>query len=324
MAIRSTYERVSLPKKLFLLDGMSLIYRAHFAFDKKPIITAQGIKTGAILGFVHTLVEVLQKENPTHLIVAFDGKSKTFRHELFPAYKSHRPAQPAEISIAIPYIKAILDGFGILAVTCNGYEADDLLGTLAQKAATMGYTTYIMSTDKDLAQVVQPNVYLYKPSSNGQKATILGEKEILKQWEIARPKQVKDILALAGDPSDFIPGIPSIGKKTARKLIQAFDNLENVLAHSHTLTGKLKANLIQYADQGILSKELATIRTDVPITLDLAQCHYQGPNSTKLEPLFTLLEFKQLKQRLFGKPGQQKGGNQTPGLFDHPNQVALN
>ncbi|MCT4696970.1 MAG: DNA polymerase I [Candidatus Cardinium sp.] len=287
-----------IPKKLFLLDGMSLIYRAYFALGKAVTVTRQGIQTGAILGFVNTLVEVLQKEKPTHLIVAFDDKAKTFRHELFPAYKSHRPAQPEEISIAIPYIQAILDGFGILSVTCSGYEADDLLGTLAKKA--VGATTYIVSTDKDLAQVVTDGIYLYKPNSHGQKATILGKKEILAEWEIVRPEQVRDILALAGDPSDFIPGIPSIGKKTARKLIKAFDHLENVLAHSHTLKGRLKANLIEYADQGLLSKQLATICTDVPIALDWEACRYQGPNRTKLESLFTSLEFKQLQQRLFG------------------------
>jgi len=304
--------------KLFLLDGMSLIYRAHFALGKAATTTAQGIKTGAILGFVNTLVKVVQEEKPTHLIVVFDGKEKTFRHELFPAYKSHRPAQPEEISIAIPYIKAILEGFGILSITGNGYEADDLLGTLAKQAAIMGCITYIMSTDKDLAQMVQYNIYLYKP--NGQKSTILGEKEILAQWEISRPEQVKDILALEGDPSDFIPGIPSIGKKTARRLIKEFDNLENILAHSHALTGKLKATLIQYAAQGMLSKELATIRTDVPITLDLEKCRYQMPNKEKLEPLFTLLEFKKLKERLFGKPNPEKGSDQIIGLFDsiHP------
>ncbi|CDG49457.1 5'-3' exonuclease [Cardinium endosymbiont of Bemisia tabaci] len=312
------------PHKLFLLDGMSLIYRAHFALGKVATTTAHGIKTGAILGFVNTLVKVLQEEKPTHLIVAFDGKEKTFRHELFPAYKSHRPAQPEEISIAIPYIKAILEGFGIVSITANGYEADDLLGTLAKKAAIMGCTTYIMSTDKDLAQMVQYNIYLYKPSNNGQKSTILGEKEILAQWEISRPEQVKDILALEGDPSDFIPGIPSIGKKTARKLIKEFDNLENILAHSHVLTGKLKANLIQYADQGILSKQLATIRTDVPITLDLEKCHYQVPNKDKLESLFTLLEFKQLKERLFGKPNREKEHNPMAGLFDPINPIAHN
>ncbi|CAH2559676.1 DNA polymerase I [Cardinium endosymbiont of Oedothorax gibbosus] len=301
-------------KKLFLLDGMSLIYRAHFALGKAAPTTTQGIPTGAILGFVNTLVEVLQKEKPTHLIVAFDGKEKTFRHELFPAYKSHRPVQPEAISIAIPYIKAVLDGFGILSVACSGYEADDLLGTLAQKAE--GSTTYIMSTDKDLAQMVQHGIYLYKPSSHVQKATILGEKEILAQWEIARPEQVKDILALEGDPSDFIPGIPSIGKKTARKLIKEFDNLENLLAHSHQLMGKLQANVIQYADQAILSKQLATIRTDVPITLDWERCRYQGPNRAKLEPLLTLLEFRQLNQRLFGQKGQ------TADLFAATDKVA--
>lgn len=304
-----------LEKKLFLLDAMALIYRAYFALGKAAT-TAQGMPTGAILGFVNTLVEVLYKEKPTHIIAAFDGKEKTFRHKLFPAYKSHRPPQPEEISIAIPYIKTILDGFGILALTCTGYEADDLLGTLAKKASKMGCTTYIMSNDKDLAQIVQHDIYLYKPSTKGQKATILGEKDILAQWEINRPDQVKDILALAGDASDFIPGIPSIGKKTACKLIQVFDHLENLLAHTHELTGKIKANLIQYGQQGILSKQLATIQTDLPITLDLEQCQYQGPNKTKLEPLFNLLAFKQLHKRLFANQQKQKNEKQPLGLFD--------
>jgi DNA polymerase-1 len=289
-----------LHKKLFLLDGLSLIYRAHFAFDKAAITTAHGVKTGAILGFVQTLVAVLQKEVPTHLVVAFDSKEKNFRHALFPAYKSHRQTQPEDISIAISYIKNILDAFGIAVVECIGYEADDLLGTLAKKAASIGFTSYIMSTDKDLAQIVQDNIYLYKPGSNGQKEIVLGKKEILAQWHITRPEQVCDILALQGDASDFIPGIPSIGKKTAQKLIQTFDNLENLLKNSHQLTGKLKEKVIQYASQGILSKQLATICTDVPITLDLEKCSYHGPNREKLEPLLTTLEFRQLKKRLLG------------------------
>lgn len=304
--------------KFFLLDAMSLIYRAHYAFRNMPTSNVQGIKTGAILGFVNTLLEVLQKETPTHIVVAFDAKEKNFRHELFPAYKSHRQAQPEDISIAIPYIKNILNGFGILFVENIGYEADDLLGTLAQKAAKMGFKAYIMSTDKDLCQIVGHNIYIYKPASHGQKSMVLGEKEILAQWEIVRPGQVRDILALEGDASDFIPGIPSIGKKTARKLIKEFDSLENLLAQTHRLTGKLKENIIKYAAQGILSKQLATICTAVPLDLDIAQCSYHGPNKAKLEPIFDLLEFKALKKRLFGITilTENKEINRTPSLFD--------
>ncbi|TDG95121.1 DNA polymerase I [Cardinium endosymbiont of Culicoides punctatus] len=302
-------------KKIFLLDAMSLIYRAHYAFGNTPPSNAQGIKTGTILGFVNTLVEVLQKETPTHVIVAFDAKEKTFRHELFPAYKSHRQAQPEEISIAIPYIRNILDGFGISCIEIPGYEADDLLGTLAKKTAKMGFKAYIMSSDKDLCQVIEDHIYIYKPASNGQKSSILGEKEILEQWEITRPEQVRDILALEGDASDFIPGIPSIGKKTARKLIKEFDNLENLLAHADQLTGKLKENIIRYADQGVLSKQLATICTEVSIDLDMEQYMYHGPDKTKLEPIFDVLEFKALKKRLFGIT-DIKEINKTPSLFD--------
>ena len=291
---------VSTPqKKLFLLDGMALIYRAHFAFIQTPITTAKGISSGAILGFTNTLVEVLHKENPTHIMVAFDAKEKTFRHDLFPAYKAHRPTQPVAISMAIPYIQSILDGFGIVHISCKGYEADDILGTVAQQASTMGFTTYIMSADKDLAQIVGANIYLYRPSKQGQKAVILGEKEILAEWKITTPSQVKDILALVGDATDAIPGIPSIGKKTAQKLIQQYGSLEHIFANSDQLTGKLKANLIQYQAQGHLSKQLATICTDVPISLNLHNCRYQGPNRGQLAPLLQELEFKQLQKRLW-------------------------
>ncbi|MBX9889843.1 MAG: DNA polymerase I [Amoebophilaceae bacterium] len=304
------------PKKLFLLDGMSLIYRAYFALSKAITTTANQINTGAILGFVNTLVEVLQKEEPTHIIVAFDAKATTFRHELFPAYKSHRQEQPEGISEAIPYIKEILDGFGIVYREYPGYEADDLLGTLAKQAAANGLSVYIMSTDKDLAQIVGDNIYLYKPASHGNKATILGEKEILAAWQINKIAQVTDILALAGDASDFIPGIPSIGKKTAQKLIQQFDSVENLLASSHQLTGKIKEVIIQYADQGMLSKKLATISTTVPITLDVDGCSYRGPDQAKLEPLFTLLEFKGLIKRLFYPQDTPKKRSALPSLFD--------
>ena len=309
------------PKKLLLLDGMSLIYRSYFALSKVLTTTASQIKTGAILGFVNTLVEVIQKEEPTHIIVAFDAKEKTFRHELFSAYKSHREEQPEEITEAMPYIKQILDGFGILYMQYPGYEADDLLGTLATQAAARGLSVYIMSTDKDLAQIVGNNIYLYKPASHGNKATIWGEKEILAAWQINKIAQVTDILALAGDRSDFIPGIPSIGKKTAQKLIQQFDSVENLLASTHQLTGKIKEKISQYADQGILSKKLATICTTVPITLDVEGCSYRGPDQAKLEPLFTLLEFKGLIKRLFYPPPLPSLFDLTPTNTQHNRQI---
>jgi DNA polymerase-1 len=306
-------------KKLFLLDGMSLIYRAHFAFGAAAsIATASGLKTGAILGFVNTLVEMLHKEQPTHVVVAFDAKEKTFRHTLFSDYKSHRQAQPEDISTALPHIKAILEGFGIVFIEQPGYEADDILGTLAQRAVAMGFHTYIMSTDKDLAQMVQHNVFLYKPGRNGQKATIWGEKEVVEAWGITRPAQVVDVLALEGDASDFIPGIPSIGKKTAQKLIQTFGTFENVLAHSHQLRGTVQKNLIQYAQQGILSKKLVAICTHVPIDLDLDSCTYREPDPSKLLPLLTLLELKGVQKRLFPKQtaSEPKGPIPLPDLFD--------
>jgi len=305
-------------KKLFLLDGMSLIYRAYFAFSKTSPTTTSGLKTGAILGFTNTLVEILQKEKPTHIAVAFDAKGDNFRHELFPAYKSHRQKQPEDLSIAIPYIKNILDGFGIHHLASMGYEADDLLGTLATQAKIHGYTTYIMSTDKDLAQIIEDKIYLYKPASNGNKSTILGKKEILAAWGIERTEQVVDILALTGDPSDFIPGIPSIGKKTAQKLIHTFDNLENLLANAHHLPGKTQQLLMEYTEQAILSKKLATICRAVPLTLDLDACRYQDADRTILEPIFELLEFKGLTKRLFSEQNTHSRyqPTTTPTLFD--------
>ncbi|AWN81733.1 DNA polymerase I [Candidatus Cardinium hertigii] len=294
--------------KLFLLDGLSLIYRAYFALAKAAMVTAAGIPTGAIVGFVNTLLEMIQKEKPTHIIVTFDSKEKTFRHRWFPAYKAHRQAQPEAISIAIPYIQQLLTAWGILWMEYNGYEADDLMGSLAKQAAALDCSTYLMSMDKDLAQLVGKNVSLYKPTQHGQKAVILGEKEVLAQWGISKPTQVCDILALEGDPTDAIPGIPSIGRITAQKLIARFETLENLLENTNQLTDKLKTTLEQYADQGKLSKQLATICTDIPVTLDLNSCTYQLPSQTALEPLLTQLELKQFSKRLLGT-AWQAGGN---------------
>lgn len=287
------------PSKLFLLDGMALVYRAYFAFSKAPIMTSYGFNTSAIVGFVQTLWEIIQKEEPTHIVVVFDTKHKTFRHQLFEDYKAHRPIQPEGITLALPYIKAILEGLGVVCIEKVGYEADDVLATLAKKAFTMGFTSYIVSTDKDLAQVVQEQIYLCKPAAYGKPAMIWGKSEILKQWGIVRTDQVVDLLALAGDPSDFIPGIPSIGLKTAQKLIEQFDHLENLLKNVDQIPGKLQATIKRYAHQAVLSKQLATIHTKVPITLDFTTCASSKPHWEKLEPIWHELECKALAKRLF-------------------------
>ena len=284
--------------KLFLLDGMSLVYRAHFALSKAKFMTANQVETGPILGFLNTLLHVIEHNQPTHIMVAFDAKGPTFRHQLYAPYKSHRQKQPDAITAAMPYIRSLLDGFRIQHVTCIGYEADDLMGTLAQQASRCGVATYILSADKDLAQMVNHNTYLYRPANGKKKAVILDQAAVLKEWQIQRTSQVTDILALAGDASDGIPGIPSVGHKTAQMLIERFDSLENLLAHADHLTGKIKNNLMQYAEQGMLSKKLATICTQAPIALNLAACKYYGPDQSELMPLLQSLELSSVIKRL--------------------------
>lgn len=283
---------------LFLLDAMALIYRAHFAFSKNPRITSKGLNTSAILGFTNSLVEVITKEKPTHLIVAFDTAAPTWRHATFAAYKAHRQAQPEDITVAIPYIKKILAAFRIPVLSADGYEADDIIGTLTLQAATQGFEVYMMTPDKDYAQLVDEHVYLYKPAYMGNSIAVLDKKAVLDKWDISHVDQVRDILALQGDAVDNIPGIPGIGIKTAQKLIQQFGSVESLLAQVDQLTGKLRDNIRTHAQQGLLSKQLATIHKDVPLQFDLAQSHYQGPDPIALKAIFQELEFNTLARRM--------------------------
>ncbi|MCG8340316.1 MAG: DNA polymerase I [Cytophagales bacterium] len=287
-------------KKLFLLDAMALIYRAHFAFSKNPRINTKGINTGATLGFTNALVEIIHKEKPTHIVVAFDTSAPTFRHKAFRAYKEHREAQPEDITIAIPYVKKIVKAFGIPVLEKDGYEADDIIGTLAQQASQEEFEVYMMTTDKDFAQLVSDHIYLYKPAFMGNSVAILGKKEILAKWEVENVAQIRDILGLWGDSVDNIPGIPKIGEKTAKKLIQRFGSVENLVANADQLTGSLKENVTSYGQQGILSKELATIHTEVPLAFNLAQSRYEGPEEEKIKSIFSELEFRALTKRLWG------------------------
>ncbi len=317
--------RQSTPKKkLFLLDAMALIYRAHFAFSKNPRVNAKGMNTSAILGFTNTLLEIINKEAPTHLAVAFDTAAPTFRHRAYEAYKAHREAQPEDITLAIPYVKKIVRAFQIPVLENEGYEADDIIGTLAKKAAQENFTVYMMTPDKDFAQLVDDHIYLYKPSFLGNKAAILGKKEILTQWGIDRVDQVRDILALQGDAADNIPGIPTIGPQTAKKLIHTFGSLENLIANADQLSGKLRENVHAYGHQGILSKELITIHTNVPLAFELEQSCYQGPDEVQLKTLFHELEFRTLLQRVFGdktKPVVQTPATNQTILFERPVKV---
>jgi DNA polymerase-1 len=287
-------------KKLFLLDAFALIYRAHFALSKNPRFTSGGLNTSAIMGFTNTLLEVLKKENPTHMAVVFDTAAPTERHLDFTEYKAHRQAMPEDLSTAIPYIVRLIEGFNIPVIFCDGYEADDLIGTLAKKAELEGFTVYCMTPDKDFGQLVSENIFIYKPARMGNGMEIQGVKEILEKWEIDRVEQVIDILGLWGDAVDNIPGIPGIGEKTAKLLIKQYGSIENIISNSHELKGKLRENVENFAEQGLISKKLATIMLNAPVDLDVDALHVDEPNRELLEPLFAELEFRTLGKRIFG------------------------
>jgi DNA polymerase-1 len=287
-------------KKLFLLDGMALIYRAHFALSKTPRFTSGGLNTSAVMGFTNTLLEVLKKENPTHMAVVFDTSAPTERHLDYEAYKAHRESMPEDLSKALPYVFKLILGFNIPVITSDGYEADDIIGTLAKKAELKGYQVYCMTPDKDFAQLVSDNIFIYKPARMGNEMEILGVKEVLEKWEIERVEQVIDILGLWGDAVDNIPGIPGIGEKTAKSLIKQYGSMEEIIAHSHELKGKQRENVEQFAEQGLLSKKLATIILNVPVELDEEGLEICAPSRDLLEPLFAELEFRTLGKRVFG------------------------
>jgi DNA polymerase-1 len=286
-------------KKLFLLDGMALIYRAHFALSKNPRFTSTGINTSAVMGFANTLMEVLRKEKPSHIAVVFDTDAPTERHIEFEAYKAHRQAMPEDLSAALPYIFKLIEGFKIPVITMDGFEADDIIGTLAKEGERQGFQVFCMTPDKDFAQLVSENIFIYKPARMGNDMEILGVKEILNKWEIANVEQVIDILGLWGDAVDNIPGVPGVGEKTAKLLIKQYGSIENIIANSHELKGKLKENVENFANQAMVSKKLATIILNVPVAFDEAALLLQEPSRELLEPLFTELEFRSIGRRVF-------------------------
>ena len=301
IGIRISYSENILQMKLFLLDGMALIYRAHFALSKAPRFTSTGLNTSAIMGFTNTLLEVLKKESPTHMAVVFDTDAPTERHTSFEAYKAHREAMPEDLATAIPFVYRLIEGFNIPVIIKDGYEADDIIGTLAKKAEQEGFDVFCMTPDKDFAQLVSERIKIYKPARMGNGHEILGVKEVLEKWEIARVDQVIDILGLWGDAVDNIPGIPGIGEKTAKKLIQDFGSVEEIIANSDKLKGKLRENVEAYAKQGLISKKLATIILDVPVEFDPEGLLIQDPSKELLEPLFAELEFRTIGKRVFGE-----------------------
>ncbi len=285
-------------KKLFLLDAFALIYRAHFAFIKAPRITSTGINTSAVFGFTNTLLEVLKKENPSHLAVCFDTKAKTFRSEQFEAYKANRPPQPEDITIAIPYVKKLVKAMNIPCIELDGYEADDVIGTLAKQAVKHDFEVYMYTPDKDYGQLVEEHIFLYKPAFMGNAIEIQGIPEILEKWNIKRIDQVVDMLGLMGDAVDNIPGIPGVGKKTAEKLLMEYDTVEGIIANAAQIKGKMGEKIAENAELGLLSKQLATIDINVPIEFDEADLTMCPVDETALEALLDELEFRTLKRRL--------------------------
>ena len=298
-------------KKLFLLDAYALIYRAYFALNKNPRVNSKGLNTSAIMGFLNTLYEVLKNENPTHIGVAFDLGEPIRRTENFAEYKANREETPPDIKISVPYIKEIIKAFNIPIFEKAGYEADDIIGTLSKKAEKEGFTTFMMTPDKDFGQLVSENIFIYKPAKGGEPAKVLGVKEVCEKFGIKRPEQVIDILGLWGDASDNIPGIHGIGEKTASKLIAEYDSVENVIANADKLKGKMRENVINNAHKGIMSKQLATIDINVPIDFDEEILKVKEPNYQYLTELCEELEFRTFMTRFLKSTSQQVAESQS-------------
>lgn len=289
-------------KKLFLLDAFALIYRAYFAFAKNPRVNSKGQNTSAAFGFTNALIDILQKEKPSHIAVVFDPPGgATNRNVDFAAYKAHREEMPEDIRNMIEPIKAIIQAFNIPIYMEDGYEADDLIGTLAKQAEQAGYLTYMMTPDKDFGQLVSENIFIYKPGRGGDPASIMGVAEVCEKFEVQNPLQVIDILGLWGDAADNIPGIPGIGEKTAKKLIADFGSMEGVFENVESLKGKMKENVINFKEQGEISKILATIILDSPVTFDAKELEIQPVNKDAVLDIFTQLEFRNLAKRVTGE-----------------------
>ena len=313
-------------KKLFLLDAMALIYRAYFAMSKAPRINSKGMNTSAVLGFTNTLLDVLKNERPTHIAVAFDSYAPTVRHIEFADYKATRQSMPEELALSIPWVKKVIEAFRIPILEMDGFEADDIIGTLARKGEEHGFEVFMMTPDKDFGQLVTERIKIYKPARMGSGADTIGVDDICRKYGIEKPEQVIDILALWGDASDNIPGIPGIGEVTASKLIGSYGSLDNVFARTNELKGKLKENIENFKEQGLLSKKLATIITDVPVPFDEEKLLVEEPDRKLVTEVFGELEFRTLAARVLGEaesrpstvPSSQAAGIQTS-LFDVDN-----
>ena len=313
-------------KKLYLLDALALIYRAYYALIRTPRITSTGINTNAQFGFTNTLLEIIKKENPSHIAVCFDTHAPTERHTDFTDYKANREEAPEDLLSSLPHIKAIIEGFNIPVVECDGYEADDVIGTLAWQAADMGYEVYMVTPDKDYGQLlVKPNVYMWKPPAFGNEREILDAEKIKAKWDIARVDQVIDMLGLMGDAADNIPGIPGVGEKTAAKLLKEYDTLEGVLENADKIKGAMGEKVRAGKDSAIMSKKLATIITNVPVQFHEEDYKLSEKNIPALTEIFNLLEFKTLGKRILGGDFEvvsEKAKEAPVDLFGNPVKAA--
>lgn len=288
-------------KKLILLDGMALTYRAHFALIRSPRFTSGGKCTSAVFGVLNTLLDIVRREEPTHLAVAFDTSEPTARHQAFPEYKAQRDAMPEDIAEQLPYIDRLFEAFNVQSIRIPGYEADDIIGTLAHQASELGFQTLMVTPDKDYDQLVTENTWVMKPGRKGSEVEILGVPEILEKWEVERVEQVIDVLGLMGDSSDNIPGVPGIGPKTAKKLVAQYGSVEGLIEHSNELKGKQKERVQANVEQALLSKRLVTIQLDVPHNIDIQSLTWRKRNDAQLKDLLGELEFDTVGKKLFGK-----------------------
>ena len=297
-------------KRLFLLDAYALIFRGYFAFIKNPRITSTGMDTSAIMGFMNALMDVIKREKPDHLAVAFDKGGSDIRYELYQEYKAHRDETPEAIKIAVPYIQQILRAMHIPIIEVSGFEADDLIGTIAKQAEKENYQVFMVTPDKDFAQLVSENIFMYKPARMGNGIEIWGVPEVLARFEIERPEQVIDFLGMMGDAADNIPGLPGVGEVTAKKLLKEFGSMENLLANTDKLKGAMKDKIEANKDKGILSKKLATILLDCPVTFNEKDYELSQPDVEKTDALFQELEFRQMKTQ-FDKLYNPTATNET-------------
>jgi DNA polymerase-1 len=297
---------MSQQKRLFLLDAYALIFRGYYAFIKNPRINSKGMDTSAIMGFMNSLMDVIKREKPDHLAVAFDNGGSQLRNDIFPEYKAHRDATPEAIKIAIPYIQDLLKAMHIPIIEVKGYEADDLIGTIAKQAEKQNYKVFMVTPDKDFAQLVSENIFMYKPARMGNGIEIWGIPEVLAKFEIERPDQVIDFLGMMGDTADNIPGLPGVGEVTAKKLLKEFGTMENLLANTDKLKGKMKENIEANKEKGLLSKTLATILLDCPVVFDETDYELSTPDVEKTDALFNELEFRRMAEQfdaIFKKGG---------------------